>query len=244
MFYKTGIDLCNDKQMFNFLKGHFSYDTMNSWNCLKSIANNVKVYNLNLEGSCWVALSALQADDYFCVNSMIEDWEYEHPNYKVGFNGRSGGYLVLYNKDNNCNVLPDYIVDGDYEDYKQYIKDYYGTLKDNRSNLRYLTELVRDFDKLCDDIRSYVNELSKLDLRKEALDSIVEEFNELYHEDLEVLNIEPIDYKVEDYSFNMEQFEGKSTSLRKVLIDIVRDSVERLNLRYDIKHNIIYIQES
>lgn len=244
MFYKTGIDLCNDKQMFNFLKGHFSYDTMNSWNCLKSIANNVKVYNLNLEGSCWVALSALQADDYFCVNSMIEDWEYEHPNYKVGFNGRSGGYLVLYNKDNNCNVLPDYIVDGDYEDYKQYIKDYYGTLKDNRSNLRYLTELVRDFDKLCDDIRSYVNELSKLDLRKEALDTIVEEFNELYHEDLVVLNIEYVDYKIEDYSLSMEQFEGKSTSLRKVLLDIVRDSVERLNLRYDIKHNIIYIQES
>lgn len=244
MFYKTGIDLCNDKQMFNFLKDHFSYDTMSSWNRLKSIANNVKVYNLDLEGSCWVALSALQADDYFNVNSMIEDWEYEHPNYKVGFNGRSGGYLVLYNKDNNYNVLPDYIVDGDYEDYKQYIKDYYGTLKDNRSNLRYLTELVRDFDKLCDDIRSYVNELSKLDLRKEALDTIVEEFNELYHEDLTVLNIEYVDYNIEDYSLSMKQFEGKSTSLRKVLLDIVRDSVERLNLRYDIKHNIIYIQES
>ena len=160
MFYKTGIDLRNDKQMFNFLKEHFSYSTLNSWNGLKSIANNVKLYNLNLTGDWSTALNALEKDDYFDVNMMIEDWEADHPNYKVGFNGRSGGYLVLYNKDNNCNVLPDYIVDGDYEDYKQYIKDYYGTLKDNRSNLRYLTELVRDFDKLCDDIRDYVDELS------------------------------------------------------------------------------------
>ena len=98
MFYRTNIDICNDKQMFNFLKGHFRYDTMNSWNRLQSIANNVKIYNLKLDGDCWVALSMLNKDNYFTVNMMIEDWEDEHPNYKVGFNGRSGGYLVLYNK--------------------------------------------------------------------------------------------------------------------------------------------------
>ena len=32
MFYKTGVDITNDKQMFNFLKDHFTYPTMNSWN--------------------------------------------------------------------------------------------------------------------------------------------------------------------------------------------------------------------
>ena len=48
MFYQKGVDISNTKSMFNFLNNHFTYDTMNSWNGLKSIANNVKVYNLNL----------------------------------------------------------------------------------------------------------------------------------------------------------------------------------------------------
>ena len=30
MFYKTGVDITNDRQMFEFLKGHFEYPTMNS----------------------------------------------------------------------------------------------------------------------------------------------------------------------------------------------------------------------
>ena len=105
MFYVKGIDITNDRQMFEFLKNHFQYYTMNSWNRLKSIAHNVKIYNLKLSGDSWTALALLQDDDYFEVNLMIEDWEAEHPNYKVGFNGRSGGYLVLYNKDNNGGVF-------------------------------------------------------------------------------------------------------------------------------------------
>ena len=31
MFYKTGVDITNEKQMFNFLKGHTTYYTANSW---------------------------------------------------------------------------------------------------------------------------------------------------------------------------------------------------------------------
>ena len=48
MFYKKGVDISNTKSMYNFLKNHEKYDTLNSWNGLKSIANNVKVYNLKL----------------------------------------------------------------------------------------------------------------------------------------------------------------------------------------------------
>ena len=104
MFYVTGIDISSDKQMFNFLKDHFQYYTMNSWNRLKSIAHNVKIYNLKLSGDHWTALTFLQDDDYFVVNMMIEDWEADHKGYKVGFNGRSGGYLVLYNDHNDCHL--------------------------------------------------------------------------------------------------------------------------------------------
>ena len=50
MFYKKGLDISNTKEMFEFLKGHFTYDTMNTPSGLKSIANNVKIYNLNLDG--------------------------------------------------------------------------------------------------------------------------------------------------------------------------------------------------
>lgn len=169
MFYKKGIDITNAKQMFNFLRSHYMYDTMNSWNRLKSIANNVKLYNLELEGDWDNALSFLYDNEgdnelVFLINDTIENWEDEHPNYKVGFNGRSSGYLVLYNKDNNRNILPDEIVDFDtYEEFKEYIKDYWGGVKYFINDLRYYTKLVQDFDKLCDELRNIVNEYSKLD---------------------------------------------------------------------------------
>ena len=71
MFYKKGIDITNAKQMFKFLRGHYMYDTMNSWNGLKSIANNVKIYNLKLDGDAWNALRYLEDDNYFNINMMI-----------------------------------------------------------------------------------------------------------------------------------------------------------------------------
>ena len=72
MFVKK-VNRNNDKEMFEFLKEHFTYNTMNSWNGLESIANNVKVYNLGLEGDCWKALDKAQQDDYDEINWMIRD---------------------------------------------------------------------------------------------------------------------------------------------------------------------------
>ena len=185
MFYKKGIDITNDRQMFEFLKDHYEYYTMSSWNGLKSIANNVKVHNLNLDGNCWTALAFLQDDDYFTINMMIEDWEAEHKGYKVGFNGRSGGYLVMYNDDNNRSVLPDDVDNcEDYEEYKRYCKEYYGSVKSNRRDLVEVVRLVQDFDKLCDELRDYVNELSTRDFVSETFQKAVDQFNEDYYNDL------------------------------------------------------------
>lgn len=161
-YIKRGVDICSAKSMWEFLHNHYEYFTMNSWNGLKSIANNVKAYNLDLEGDCWKALERLESDNYASVNSLIEDWDYDHSGYSVGFNGRSGGYLVLYNSGNCSHALPDCIADYDYEDFKQYCKDYYGSVKNYMSELRYYTQLVRDFDRLCEDIRITVNEISKM----------------------------------------------------------------------------------
>ena len=192
MFYTKGIDITNDKQMFNFLKNHFQYPIMNG---TKTIANNVKIYNLRLSGDCWTALTFLQDDDYFVVNMMIEDWEAEHPGYKAGFSGRSGGYLVLYPADNYWRgvcVLPDDLECEDYEEYKRYCKECYGSVKSNRKYLVETVKLVQDFDRLCDEIRDYVDDLSNRNFLIDAMEDSVERFNEQYAEDLERLGFDPL----------------------------------------------------
>lgn len=75
------------------------YYTMNSWNLSKSLAYNLKVYNVidrELQNACY----ELMDTDYFYedyINPLIADFDYDN-NYEwqAGFNGRSGGYLVLY----------------------------------------------------------------------------------------------------------------------------------------------------
>jgi hypothetical protein len=193
MFYTYGIDITNDKQMFNFLKGHFRYATMNSWNGEYSIAHNVKIHRLNLTGDCWTALALLENGEYEMLNDMIKDWEREHPGYTVGFNGRSGGYLVLYNADNRRDVLPHSITDNDdYSQYKEWCRYYGYTVKENRFELQMYTKLVRDFDRLCDELRKYVDGLSNLKFEKIEMDKAVEDFNYIYADDLEYLGFDEL----------------------------------------------------
>lgn len=193
MFYKKGIDITNDKQMFNFLKNHFTYDTLSSWNRLRSIANNVKLYNLNLSGDWGSALSLLEAGEYENISWMIQDWCREHPGYNVYFNGRSSGYLVLLDTDYNGQVLPDSIVyNDDYEEYKSYCRYHFGSVKANRDVLITYTKLVQDFDKLCDELRNYCDELSKLSFEVTAMGRSVDLFNEQYEDDLELLGFEKL----------------------------------------------------
>jgi hypothetical protein len=186
MFYKKGIDITNDKQMFNFLKEHFEYWTLNSWNGLESIANNVKVYNLELSGDWSVALSMLEAGGYDTISTLIHDWEYMHPGYVVSFNGRSGGYLVLTEKYANTHVLPDCILDSiDYDDYKEWCREEYcGTVKGHRHVLVEYTKLVQSFDKLCDQLRDFCDYLSKQEFEVIEMQKAVEDFNNDYADDL------------------------------------------------------------
>lgn len=193
MFYKTGVDITNDKQMFNFLNDHFRYWTANSWNRLSSVANNVKLYKLELAGDWCVALSLLEAGEYDTINMWLLDWEREHPGYEVFFNGRRGGYLVLVEKNSHACVLPDDIVDFDnYEDYKENCREVYGSVKANRSSLVYFTKLVQDFDKLCDQLRDYCDELSNLKFEVIEMEKSVDSFNIQYESDLEVMEFQEL----------------------------------------------------
>ena len=193
MFYKTGVDITNDKQMFNFLKEHFVYPTLNAWNRCESIANKVKIYTLSLSGNCWNALDHLNNGEYDTLSFMIQDWEREHPTYEVYFNGRSSGYLVLKDRKYNGHILPDIIVDNDdYEEYKECCRDNFGSVKANRDELVYYTKLVQDFDKLCDELRDYVDRLSNLSFEVVEMEKSVERFNEEYYDDLDLLGFKQL----------------------------------------------------
>lgn len=189
MFYKKGIDITKDKEMFNFIKEHFTYYTLNSWNGLTSIANKVKLYNLGLSGDWSVALNLLDNGEYETINELIRDWEREHPSYTVGFNGRSGGYLVLGNKHNNYSVIPDTIFEcEDYDEYKRYCREFYGAVKNNRDELVETVRLIQDFDRLCDSLRDFVDQLSQVNFITNAMELSAEMFNDVYANDLEMMD--------------------------------------------------------
>lgn len=172
MFYQKGINKGHTKEVFNFLKSHYMYYTDNSWNVTKSIAHNVKLYNLNLEGNIDNAQFFLQLTDYSEINDMIREWEEEHKGYELGFNGRSDGYLVLY-KESGGSAIPYWLdVCPTYEDYKDYCKDYEGGVMYNNYELIPFYEVVRDFDKLCDEMRDYVNQLSLEPVSEEYLEEL------------------------------------------------------------------------
>lgn len=242
-FYETGIDITNDKQMFDFLKRHFTYYTMNSWNYERSIANKVKINSLGLEGDCWRALAFLEADDYCTVNDMIHEWEEEYPAYRVGFNGRSGGYLVLYNDNNYCSVLPEAVADYDtYEEYKEYCREYgYGSVKAHRDELRDAVRIVQAFDKLCDEIRAYVNQLSLTSFETGKLEEAVERFNDIYFKDLETMYYDYLEVK--DGKVDISEIK-QLRCLLEAFIEVAQDVIGQTGYEIIIDNdNLLYICE-
>lgn len=98
MFFKE-VDMNSRKEMVDFLINHFRYDTMNSWNCSSSYAQNIKIHRLGLPNEITNALYELLnvEESYDNINDLIAEFGVEFDyRYQAGFNGRSGGYLVLY----------------------------------------------------------------------------------------------------------------------------------------------------
>lgn len=86
------------KAMIEFLTNHYRYNTMNSWNSSTSYAHNVKVRNVipsELQDKVYELMDC--EGFYDDLNSILEDFGMEHGHmWQAGFNGRSGGYLVMY----------------------------------------------------------------------------------------------------------------------------------------------------
>ena len=214
MFYKTNVDICNTKSMWNFLHDHFTYYTMNSWNGQKSIAHNVKLYNLGLEGEWTVAMKYLfdEADSgrlQIYIDDEIREFERNNPYYEVCFNGRSNGYLVLYTKDRGMPVLPSCVDSYDsYEEFKEDIKSGWNgyNVSDFNRELRESVELVREFDRLCDKLRDIVNEYSLRSFDVDKLEEAIDRFNSEYGDDLASLELEgPV---LEDDRVKLNDIEG------------------------------------
>lgn len=97
-YFETKVDRRNRAAMVGFLAGHFRYGTMNSWNNGTSYANNVKVHRLGLTAlQVTQAFELLDTDYWDEVREPIDDFTLaQGDSYTIGTNGRSGGYLVLY----------------------------------------------------------------------------------------------------------------------------------------------------
>lgn len=173
-YYFTGLKEKTLTEKFNFIKEHFTYDIMNSWNKMESIANNVKIYNLGLtteqENKFFELLNIEEDYIYEDLNWIIQDFERETKT-DVFFNGRSSGYLVIIPdfKTNNRwqNILDLFFEDNiyDYKNYKEYKQEqnkytggcYYQSLPANYSRKEEIEQayyLIKAFDKLCDVLRA------------------------------------------------------------------------------------------
>lgn len=135
-FYKE-INTNSRKEMAFYIKNHFIYNRMNSWNDWKGYANNVKIYNLGLtkeqEEKAYNIILDYEVDTSEFWDNVKECLNYfkEATGYEAYFNGRSDGYIVT-----DIDII-------DYEDLKTM----------NKMELQKVTEVLQNFDALCDDLR-------------------------------------------------------------------------------------------
>ena len=141
-FFFREIDKRSKGEMINYLKGHFRYYTMNYWNRSTSYANNVKLHRFsNIPENAYEMLEYMHLSP---VDEIIAEFNERYAySYQIGFNGRSGGYIVLYQ--------------GGIKNGGVYIKGL-GIDEDLEFDgwdiyfLRERVKLVQDFDLTCDKI--------------------------------------------------------------------------------------------
>ena len=99
MYYKE-IDKRYKETMGKFLRKHFRYNTMNSWNRSTSYANNIKLHSIDKPNDIdnekwWEMIWITQWQEK--LSDLLEDFGRKHEwQWQAGINGRSGGYVVLY----------------------------------------------------------------------------------------------------------------------------------------------------
>lgn len=159
-FYQK-VDLSSRSEMIQFLLRHFRYDTMNSWNRSTSYACNLKLHRLGLDAATVEKLyDMLDTQEFFdSQQSLRQQFGIEHDyRWQAGMNGRSGGYLVLYQGEVRT--------DGD---GKKQVVCYPGRSTDDgedfedwtTSEIRRRVRLVQSFDKLADALVQQAVDMAK-----------------------------------------------------------------------------------
>lgn len=149
MFFEKEINIKDVDAMRKFLSQHPRYYTINAWNRLTSYSQNVKLYNLGLSSEQLdKAYDLIFANDTFEFDVMVQDCirQFEaDTGYTADFNGRSGGYLVMYDtmlKPTGLSVIMSSVdADADFDEWDE-------------DGLKERIELVRRFDRMCDEIRN------------------------------------------------------------------------------------------
>lgn len=99
--------------MTDFLTLHFRYFTMNSWNRSQSYACNLKLYNLGLKQEIENKLYDLMdtQEFFYARNELLDEFGQRHQyQWQAAMNGRSGGYLVLYQGELNPSGYKSYCI--------------------------------------------------------------------------------------------------------------------------------------
>ena len=97
--FSRSVDKRSRRAMTDFLRNHFRYHTMNSWNRSTSYACNLKITHLGLDSLTLNKLfDLIQVPQFYAeLQDLIEAFNQAHSYlWQAAWNGRSGGYLVLY----------------------------------------------------------------------------------------------------------------------------------------------------
>jgi len=99
MFYQE-ININKRGAMIAFLKHHARYDTLHAWNQSTSYANCIKLHKLvkpdDIAEDIWWELFTLP-QWHEVLSDLLEAFGRKyHWQWQAGINGRSGGYIVLY----------------------------------------------------------------------------------------------------------------------------------------------------
>jgi len=151
-YFQKKVDLENRRSMIDFLTNHYRYYTLNSWNRSHSYAHNIKIRNLPINSKQKDKLFEMieTSDFWYAINGKICNFEIENDGWTVGFNGRSGGYIVLYQRklENGREYITSKGVDEEM-DFEDWVDE----------DLVDRVKIITKFDKLCDDILETVRYL-------------------------------------------------------------------------------------
>lgn len=146
-FFSKTVDWRSRNALVAFLQEHPRYYVMNSWNGTRTFSNKVKVHYMDLPRDIVDRAFELVCDDGPLryrwerqLSSRLSQFEQEHEGYyKIGFNGRSGGYLILVGKK--------------MDDLDTPLGEFHEKYHWSMDSLRGLVGLVQEFDRMCDIIR-------------------------------------------------------------------------------------------